>query len=96
MRLNRETAGPASLINPHNEALAQWPLEDAEKKLNEAETFLSGESGHLSKLAAWKQKYFLGGPSSAGWEEFDDLVADAAKDQEPPPQIEPPEKRPGA
>lgn len=94
MRFNKETVGPATLINPHNEALAQWPLADAEKRLNEAEKFLGEKLGPGGKFLVWKQKYFLGGPTSAGWEEFDDLVAEATGSgsggESPPEIIEPP------
>lgn len=72
MRLNKETVDPEAEINPHNEALAQRPVEDAEQKLNDAEEYLKGT--HLGKLQAWKQRVFLGGPRSGDWDEFDQLI----------------------
>lgn len=72
MRLNKETADPQAEINPHNEALAQHPVENAEQKLNEAEEYL--KDTHLGRLQAWKQRVFLGGPRSGDWDEFDQLI----------------------
>lgn len=75
MRLNKETADPEALINPHNEALAQRPVENAEQKMNAAEEFLR-KGTHLGRLQDWKQRVFLGGPRQGEWEEFDQIIQD--------------------
>lgn len=75
MHLNRETAqDPDQAVNPHNEALAQRPVEDANERLRDAE--LAEKDSPLSKLEAWKQRTFLGGPRDADWQEFDELIAE--------------------
>lgn len=76
---NRENAHEADQqVNPHNEALGQRPIVDAEQKLNEAEEWF--RTTHVGRLAEWKRRVFLGGPKGADWEEFDSLIDEGKKD----------------
>lgn len=73
MHLNPETAhDPDQDVNPHNEALAQRPQPDANERLRDAE--LAEQNTTRGRLKAWRNRNFLGGPSSAAWEEFDQLI----------------------
>lgn len=76
---NRENAHePDQQVNPHNEAIGQRPMENAEQKLTEAEEWF--RTTHVGKLAEWKRRVFLGGPKGADWEEFDTLIDEGKHD----------------